>query len=248
MDGVRTVFVDPRVKGGDIHITYLLALPSHGMQGHGTGSAPKKGLAGFQGWYKIEGTKKLRHGRLVVNQPVPLTLPHFEDRVTRSEQSHAFGERDLIQFLDGSIRRGIMFGVSHGKTGGTAMVETPVKLVDSAGQGIVAIDEIAIGDGSDRLLASVADMSDAVGTGPLLGNLMLLVVQPLQGLEGLVDLGSSPTAQRFDSNGVWSEMVLAPVQIAGTGKGDTRGHGIEASLPFKFFLKGFTTGIQQSHI
>ena len=107
----------------------------------------------------------MRHGRLVVDQPVPLTLPHFDDSVTRSEQSHAFGNRGLIQFLDGSIRRGIMFGVSHGKTGGTAMVETPVKLVDSTGQGIVAIDEIAIGDGSDRLFTPVTDLSNAVGAG-----------------------------------------------------------------------------------
>ena len=44
------------------------------------------------------------------------------------------------------------------------------------------------------------------------------------------------------------QMVLAPIQIAGTGNGDTLGHEIEASLPFKFLLKGFTTGFQQSHI
>ena len=43
-------------------------------------------------------------------------------------------------------------------------------------------------------------------------------------------------------------MVLAPIQIAGTGDSDALGHGIETSLPFKFLLKGFTTGFQQSHI
>ena len=30
-DRVRAVFVHPWVQGGDIHITYLLPLPSHGM-------------------------------------------------------------------------------------------------------------------------------------------------------------------------------------------------------------------------
>ena len=30
-NGVRAVFVDPRVQGGDIHITYFLALSSHSM-------------------------------------------------------------------------------------------------------------------------------------------------------------------------------------------------------------------------
>ena len=43
-------------------------------------------------------------------------------------------------------------------------------------------------------------------------------------------------------------MVLAPIQIAGTGDGDALGHGIEASLPFKFLLKGFTPRFQESHI
>ena len=73
------------------------------------------------------------------------------------------------------------------------MVETPMKLVDSTGQGIVSIDEIAVDDSSDRLFAPVTDVSNTIGTGSLLGNLMFLIVQPMQGLEGLVDLGPSST-------------------------------------------------------
>ena len=82
---VRAVLVHPRVQGGDIHIAYFLALPSHSMQGHGACSTPKEGLAGFQRWYEIERAKKLRHGMLVVYQTVPLALLHFDDGVTRSE-------------------------------------------------------------------------------------------------------------------------------------------------------------------
>ena len=178
-DWVRTVFVDPRVQGGDIHIAYFLPLPSHGMQGHRAGSTPKKGLARFQGCDQIEGSQKLRYSGLVVDQSVLVTLPHFDHRVARSEQSHAFGERGLIEFLHGSIRRGIMLGVSAGITAGTTMVETPMNLVDGLGQRIVAINEITVDDGPDGLFAPVTDVSNAVGTGPLLGNLMFLVVQPL---------------------------------------------------------------------
>ena len=76
-NGVRTVFIHPWVQGGDIHIAYLFILPSHGMQGYGTSSTPKKGLAGFQGCDQIEGSQKLRYSRLVVDQLVPVTLPHF---------------------------------------------------------------------------------------------------------------------------------------------------------------------------
>ena len=128
------------------------------------------------------------------------------------------------------------------------MVETAMKLVDSAGQRIVPIDEITVHDGSDGLFAPVTDVSNAFGTGPLLGKEVFLVIEPLQGLEGLVDLGPSPTPQRFDGNGVGGQMVLAPIQIAGTGDGDAFGHGIETSLPFEFLLKGFTPRFQQSHI
>ena len=56
------------------------------------------------------------------------------------------------------------------------MVETPMKFVDSAGQRIIAINEITVGDGPDRLLTPVTNVSNAVSTGPLLGNLMFLVV------------------------------------------------------------------------
>ena len=59
------------------------------------------------------------------------------------------------------------------------MVETPVELVDGSGQGIVAIDEIAVDDGPDGLFTPVTDVASAVCTGPLLGNLVFLIVEPL---------------------------------------------------------------------
>ena len=57
----------------------------------------------------------------------------------------------------------------------------------------------------------------------------------------MIDIRASPATERFDRNGVGSQMVLVPIQIAGTGDGDALGHGVEASLTFKFLLKGFTT-------
>ena len=61
------VLVHPRVKGGDIHVAYFLALSGHGMQSHRACSSAKKGLAGFQRCYEIERAKKLRNGRLIVH-------------------------------------------------------------------------------------------------------------------------------------------------------------------------------------
>ena len=90
-DGVGAVLVDPRVKGGDIHIVYFFTLPSHSMQGHRACSPPKEGLAGFQGWYEIEGAQKTLDRLIRVDELVPFALPRFDDCVTRSEQSHAFG-------------------------------------------------------------------------------------------------------------------------------------------------------------
>ena len=73
------------------------------------------------------------------------------------------------------------------------MVETPMKFVDGSGQRIIPIDEITVHEGPDKLLASIPDMTNAIGTGSLLGKEMFLIVQPLQGLERLIDLGPSPT-------------------------------------------------------
>ena len=122
------------------------------------------------------------------------------------------------------------------------MVETPMKLVDSTGQWIVPVYEIGVDDGPDELFAPVTDVLDSVCAGPLFGNLVFLVVEPLQSLEGLIDIRASPATERFDLDGVGCQMVLPPTQVAGTGDGDSLGHGVEASLTFKFLLKGFTTG------
>ena len=64
----------------------------------------------------------------------------------------------------------------------------------------------------------------------------------------MIDLRASPATERFDRDGVGGQMMLAPIQIAGTGDGDALGHGIKASLTFKFLLKGFTTRFQQGDI
>ena len=128
------------------------------------------------------------------------------------------------------------------------MIETTMELVDGTGQGMEPIHEIGMDDGPDGLFTPVADVSDSVRTGPLLGNLVFLVIEPLQGLERLIDIRASPTTERFDRDRVGDQMVLAPIQIADTRDGDALGHGIEASLAFKFLLKGFTTGSQQGDI
>ena len=61
--------------------------------------------------------------------------------------------------------------------------ETTMKLVDSTGQGILPIHEIGIDDRPDGLFTPITDTTNAVCAGPLLGNLVFLVIEPLQGLE-----------------------------------------------------------------
>ena len=201
-DGEEAVLIDPRVKGGDIHVAYFLAFTSHSMQGHCACSSAKKGLEGFQEWYEIERAKKLRNGRLIFYQTVLPTLPHFYDSVTSSEQGHTFVQSGFIQFLYGPIRSGVMFGISHGITGGTTMVKIPLELVNSACEGITPVDEIRRDSSTDGLFTAIADVLDPVRTGPLLGNLLFLVIEPLQGLEGLVDISPPPSTDRFDGDGI----------------------------------------------
>ena len=63
-----------------------------------------------------------------------------------------------------------MLGLPAGIATGTAMVQTPVELVDGTGHSIVPIHKITVGEGPDRLFTAVADMAKAVGTSPLVGN------------------------------------------------------------------------------
>ena len=54
-----------------------------------------------------------------------------------------------------------------------------MKVVDGASQGIVAIDEMTVGAGSDGLFAPITNVTNAVSTGPFFGNEVFLVVEPL---------------------------------------------------------------------
>ena len=75
------------------------------------------------------------------------------------------------------------------------MIETTMELVDGRGEGIVPIHEIGMDDGPDGLFTRAADVSDSVRTGPLLGNLVFLVIEPLQGLERLIEIRASPITE-----------------------------------------------------
>ena len=75
-----------------------------------------------------------------------------------------------------------MLGSPVGRAAGTTMIESTMQLVDGTGQGIVPIYEIGIYDGPDGLFAPVTDVSDSVCTGPLLRNLLFLVVEQCRAL------------------------------------------------------------------
>ena len=73
-----------------------------------------------------------------------------------------------------------MLGSPVGIAAGTTMIATTMKLLDGTSQGIVTI---RIDYSPDCLFTPVTYVSDSVRTGPLLGNLVFLVIEPLQSLE-----------------------------------------------------------------
>ena len=75
-------------------------------------------------------------------------------------------------------------------------------LVNSACGGILPINEIRCDIRPDGLFTTIADVLDPVRTGPLLGDLLFLVVEPLQGLEGMVDIGPPLSTDGFDGDGI----------------------------------------------
>ena len=53
--------------------------------------APQRRPRGVPGVVRVEGAQTTLDRLIRVDQLVPFALPHFEDCVTPSEQSHAFG-------------------------------------------------------------------------------------------------------------------------------------------------------------
>ena len=72
-----------------------------------------------------------------------------------------------------------MFGVPGRITSETAMVKTPVQLVDGVSDGSLTVHEIGRGGCPDRLFTSVTNVFDPARTGTLLVNLLFLVIEPL---------------------------------------------------------------------
>ena len=73
-----------------------------------------------------------------------------------------------------------------------------MEFVDGASDGILTFYEI----GLYELLTPTVNVPDPVRTSPLLGNLLFLVIEPLYGLEGFVDVGTPPSTDRCDGDGI----------------------------------------------
>ena len=93
-----------------------------------------------------------------------------------------------------------MVDVSHGITSGTTMVKKPMELVDSACEGIIPVYKIRRDSSPDGLFTTIADVLDPVCTGTLLGNLLFLVIEPLQDFDRVVDVSPSPATSGFDGD------------------------------------------------
>ena len=73
-------------------------------------------------------------------------------------------------------------------------------------------------------------------------------LQPLEGFHRLIVLTTVPATWRFDGDGVWGQMFLAPVTIAGACDSDAFLHGIELSVYFEFSLEFLTSGFEQFYV
>ena len=98
-------------------------------------------------------------------------------------------KEELLSWHSDQVRRNVSFNfrlemIDYCKSDvGTSMVKTPVELVDGTYEGIIPVDEIRRDSSPDVLFTAIADVLNPVRTGTLLGNLLFLIIEPLQGLD-----------------------------------------------------------------
>ena len=104
-DWVGTVFVHVRVQGGVIAVMDLFPFVRVTEELDGIGTPTKKSLARFQAGLQLQGVEKVLNGEVVFLLRVPLTFPHFHERVPGFTNELIAILRELIKFVACSFDR-----------------------------------------------------------------------------------------------------------------------------------------------
>ena len=241
-DRVGTVFVGPRVEGGEIVVIDLFTVDDHVIQLDGVGATPEERVSGLEPGHEFEGVDELTHGLVLLFESRPFTFPHDYHAVTLGEQSILFETSGFVDVTHGLVAHLVTRLVAVRETLGAPVPEASVEFVHGARPFVVPVHVIGFGSVKDHVFPSVTCVTDVHVGFPV------EISQPFQGGEGMGFGLSVPSADGFGSQDAFGHVFGAVEEIAGRGDGDASFEGVETADRFEFLAEHFAGSFEQQHV
>ena len=227
-DRVQTVFVGPGVEGSEIEVMNLFPVLHQVIQFDGIGASTKERVSGLEPGNKFKGIDELTHGFVFLLDSCPFAFPHDHDTVTRSEQSVFLASSGFVHVTHGLVTHFVTRLVTVWETLGTAVPETAVEFVHSAGSFIVPVKIEDLVSAQDHVFASIASMTNGdVG-------FSVQVRQPFQSSERMGFTLSMPFTHGFGGQRTFLHVFGMVEEVASGGDGDASFQWVETTDLFEF--------------
>ena len=241
-DRVQTVFVGPRVEGGEIEVVDLFPVLDHVIQLDGIGASPEEGVSRLEPGHEFKGLDESTHALVLLLESGPLAFPHEDDAVPFGEEGILFEDGGFVDIAHGLIAHLVARLVVVGETSGTPVPKTTVEFVDGLGGFIVPVHVVGFGALEDHVFPSVAGVTNVhVG-------FSVLVRQPFQGRVGMGFALGVPSTDGFRSQLAFGHVFGAVEEVAGRGDGDATFEGVEPTDLFELLAEHLAGAFEQEHV
>ena len=241
-DRVQTVFVGPRVEGGEIEVVDLFPVLDHKIQLDGVGASPEEGIARLEPGREVEGLDESTHGLVLLFELGPFAFPHDYDAVPFGEEGILFEDGGFVGIPHGLIAHLVPRLVAVGKTFGAPVPKAAVEFIDGLCDFIVPVHVIGFGALEDHVFPTVAGVTNVhVG-------FSVLVRQPFQGREGMGFVLLVPATDGFRGQLTFGHVFGAVEEVAGRGDGDASFEGVEPADLFEFLAEHLASTFEQEHV
>ena len=248
-DRVGTVFVHVRVQGGLIAVMDLFPFFRVTKELDGIGTPAKKSLARFQAGLQLQGVEKVLNSEVVFLLRVPLTFPHFHERVPGFTNELIAILRELINLSHAHLIVFAMQLVPMGKTRETPVIKTALEFLDGLGGGVEPVHMHLVSTHGDGMFALVVSVHELVLRAlPLLAELMIDPVEPFHGGVRMGFAFAMPPSKGFRGDGEGLQAFFPVVTVARRRDGNAFRHGIEVSQSLEGLLKLLTPFFEQAHV
>ena len=241
-DRVETVFVGPRVEGGEIEVVDLFIVLDHVMQLDGVGASPEEGVARSEPGHEFEGLDESTHALVLLLEFGPFAFPHHDDAVAFGEEGILFEDGGFVHVPHGLVTHLVPRLVPVGKTSGTPVPKAAVEFVNGVGVGIVPVHVIGFGTLEDHVFPAVTRVTNAhVG-------FSVLVRQPFQGRVGMGFGLGVPATDGFRGQLSFGHVFGAVEEVAGRGDGDASLEGVEPADLLELLAEHLAGAFEQGHV